>query len=132
MIVFAISAAMAGVGGVLYAGQSLALSANDVQLFASLGLLLFVTIWGVRTVMGAALGGLSASLLPLASSHLPWWGTGLTGVAAGVGISLMANVPDGIVALPFVNAHVRIPGLASSKAAGETAPVTKEVVDVAG
>lgn len=111
MLVFAASAALAGIGGVLYAGQPLALNANDVQMFASLELVLFVTIFGIRTVTGAALGGLAAALLPLASSHLPWWGTGLTGIAAGIGISLMANVPDGVLGVPWLVRHVWIPGI---------------------
>ncbi|MEI8051907.1 MAG: ABC transporter permease, partial [Actinomycetes bacterium] len=132
MLVFAASAALAGVGGVLYAGQALALSAIDVTLFSSLGLVLFVTIFGIRTVMGAALGGLAATLLPLASSHLPWWGTGLTGVAAGVGISLMANVPDGIVGVPWINAHLRIPGLASPRTPVDPATESMELADVTG
>ena len=115
MLVFAASAAIAGVGGVLYAGQPGALSANDVQMFASLELVLFVVIFGIRTISGAALGGLAAALLPLASSHLPWWGVGLTGIAAGIGISLMANVPDGIVAIPWLTEHLRIPGLSAPR-----------------
>jgi hypothetical protein len=115
MLVFAASAALAGIGGVLYAGQPGALSANDVQMFASLELVLFVVIFGIRTISGAALGGLAAALLPLASSHLPWWGVGLSGIAAGIGISLMANVPDGIVAIPWLTEHLRIPGLAAPR-----------------
>ena len=115
MLVFAASAAIAGIGGVLYAGQPGALSANDVQMFASLELVLFVVIFGIRTISGAALGGLAAALLPLASSHLPWWGVGLTGIAAGIGISLMANVPDGIVAIPWLTEHLRIPGLSAPR-----------------
>jgi branched-chain amino acid transport system permease protein len=112
MIVFAVAAAIAGVGGVLYAGQPLAISANDVQMFASLEIVLFVTIFGIRTVSGALLGGLAAALLPLASSHLPWWGVGITGIVAGAGISLMAAHPDGVVPIPWINEHLRIPGLA--------------------
>jgi branched-chain amino acid transport system permease protein len=111
MAVFAVAAALAGLGGVLYAGQPLAISANDVQMFASLEIVLFVTIFGIRTTSGALLGGLAAALLPWASTQLPWWGVGLTGVAAGLGITLMANVPDGIVAIPWVNEHLRVPYL---------------------
>jgi len=115
MLVFAASAALAGIGGVLYAGQPGALSANDVQMFASLELVLFVVIFGIRTISGAALGGLAAALLPLASSHLPWWGVGLSGIAAGIDNYLMANVPDGIVAIPWLTEHLRIPGLAAPR-----------------
>ena len=115
MMVFAASAALAGVGGILFAGQSLALSAIDVQMFASLEIVLFVTIFGIRTTQGALLGGLAAALLPLASSHLPWWGVGATGIVAGVGIALMANVPDGIVPIPWINRNIRIPYLSTPR-----------------
>ena len=112
MIVFAASASLAGIGGMLYAGQPLALSALNVQLFVGLELVLFVTIFGIRTVSGAVLGGLAMVLLPYASSQLPWWGIGLAGILAGVGIALMANVPDGILGIPWLTEHVRIPGIA--------------------
>ena len=56
MIVFTLSAAMAGLGGVFYAGQQGGIGANDVQFIGSLTLLLFVAIWGIRTVTGALLG----------------------------------------------------------------------------
>ena len=114
MIVFGASAALAGVGGMLYAGQPLALSALNVQLFVGLELVLFVTIFGIRTVSGAVLGGLAMVLLPYASSQLPWWGVGLAGILAGVGIALMANVPDGILGIPWLTEHVRIPGINAS------------------
>ena len=77
-----------------------------------LAVILFVTIFGIRTVSGAVLGGLALVLLPYASSQLPWWGIGLAGILAGVGIALMANVPDGILGIPWLTEHVRIPGIA--------------------
>ena len=57
VFVFTLSAAMAGLGGVFYAGQQGGIGANDVQFFGSLTLLLFVAIWGIRTLTGALLGG---------------------------------------------------------------------------
>ena len=84
-------------------------------MFASLEIVLFVTIFGIRTTQGALLGGLAAALLPLASSHLPWWGVGATGIVAGVGIALMANVPDGIVPIPWINRNIRIPYLSTPR-----------------
>ena len=114
MVVFAASAAQAGVGGKLYAGQPLALSAINIQLFIGLELVLFVTIFGIRTISGAVLGGLAMVLLPYASTQLPWWGIGLAGILAGVGIAVMANVPDGILGIPWLTEHVKIPGLTTS------------------
>ena len=56
VIVFSLSAAMAGLGGVFYAGQQGGIGATDVQFIGSLTLLLFVAIWGIRTMTGALLG----------------------------------------------------------------------------
>ena len=71
MIVFSLSAAMAGLGGVFYAGQQGGIGATDVQFIGSLTLLLFVAIWGIRTITGALLGGLTAAALPVLQTHLP-------------------------------------------------------------
>jgi len=132
MIVFAASAALAGIGGVIFAGQPQALGATDVTMFGSLELVLFVTIFGIRTASGALLGGLAAALLPLAASHLPWWGTGLTGVVAGVGISMMANVPDGVLGVPWLTQHLRIPYLTGPRPMPVASTPQKEQVSAAG
>jgi len=97
--VFALSAAMAGLGGCLYAGGRGAISANDVLFFSSLTLLLFVAIWGMRTVTGGILGGLTAAALPVAATHLPHALTDLSGLVAGVGIILLSRNPDGVLGL---------------------------------
>jgi ABC-type branched-subunit amino acid transport system permease subunit len=107
--VFALSAAMAGFGGVLYAGQQGGIGANDVQFFGSLTLLLFVAIWGMRTVSGALLGGLTAAALPVLQSHLPASLADLTGLVAGVGIILLGRSPDGILGLPWLVDRIRLP-----------------------
>jgi branched-chain amino acid transport system permease protein len=131
LLVFAAAAALAGIGGVLFSGESLALSASDVQLFASLELVLFVTIFGIRTTSGALLGGLASALLPLAASHLPWWGVGITGIIAGLGIGQMANQPDGLVPIPWFNKHLRIPFLATPIEPSASNEQAKELSDVA-
>ena len=107
--VFSLSAAMAGLGGVLYAGQQSGIGANDVQFFGSLTLLLFVAIWGMRTLTGAILGGLTAAALPVLQTHLPASLADLTGLAAGVGIILLGRSPDGILGLDWLVNHVRLP-----------------------
>jgi branched-chain amino acid transport system permease protein len=104
VLVFAVSAGLAGLGGCLYAGQQGGISANDVQFFASLTLLLLVTIAGIRTVTGALVGGLAAAWLPSAQTHLPRAFAGLAGLVAGVGIVLLGRSPDGVIgmALPWL------------------------------
>ena len=99
---FALAAAMAGLGGVLYAGQQGPSAANDVQFLASLILLLFVAIWGIRTLSGALLGGLTAAPLPVLQTHLPVVLADLTGLVAGVGIMLLGRSPDGVLGLPWL------------------------------
>jgi branched-chain amino acid transport system permease protein len=100
--VFSMSAAIAGLGGCLYAGEQGAITAHDVLFFSSLTLLLFVAIWGMRTVTGGLLGGLTAAGLPVLAPHLPEAFADLVGLAAGVGIFLLSRNPDGILSLPFV------------------------------
>jgi branched-chain amino acid transport system permease protein len=123
VVVFAVSAAIAGLGGCLYAGQQLGIGGSDVQFFSSLTLLLLVTIFGIRTVTGALLGGLAAALLPYAESHLPTAFGGLAGLVAGVGIVLIGRSPDGVVgmalpALRRVTSRTGSPGVHPSPSAG--------------
>jgi branched-chain amino acid transport system permease protein len=109
MIVFSLSAAMAGLGGVYYAGQQGGIGANDVQFIGSLTLLLFVAIWGIRTVTGALLGGMTAAALPVLQTHLPSSLADLTGLAAGIGIIVLANFPDGLLGIPWFTDRVSLP-----------------------
>ncbi len=109
VIVFTLSAAMAGLGGVLYAGEQGGIGANDVQFFASLTLLLFVAIWGIRTLTGALLGGVTAAALPVLQTHLPRSLADLTGLAAGIGIVLLARHPDGILGMEWLTSRVHLP-----------------------
>ena len=109
MIVFSLSAGMAGLGGVFYAGQQGGIGATDVQFIGSLTLLLFVAIWGIRTLTGALLGGLTMAALPVLQTHLPASLADLTGLAAGIGIIVLANFPDGILGIPWLTTRVRLP-----------------------
>lgn len=109
VIVFTLSAAMAGLGGVFYAGQQGGIGANDVQFIGSLTLLLFVAIWGIRTISGALLGGMTAAALPVLQTHLPSSLADLTGLAAGIGIVLLARSPDGIIGMEWLTNRVHLP-----------------------
>ena len=119
VIVFTLSAAMAGLGGVFYAGQQGGIGANDVQFIGSLTLLLFVAIWGIRTLTGALLGGLTAAALPVLQTHLPTSLADLTGLAAGIGIVLLARSPDGILGMAWLTNRVHLPFGDAPAAAGE-------------
>jgi branched-chain amino acid transport system permease protein len=130
MIVFSLSAAMAGLGGVYFAGQQGGIGANDVQFIGSLTLLLFVAIWGIRTLTGALLGGMTAAVLPVLQTHLPSSLADLTGLAAGIGIIVLANSPDGLLGIPWLSDRVSLP---FSTQAPEPQPLLldKEVARVA-
>ena len=94
--VFAVSAGLAGLGGALYGGQFV--NSNDFLLFTSLELLLLLVIWGVRSVTGALLAGLSLSALNLLTSN-----SGLAGelpfLLTGLGIVLIGWLPNGLLGL---------------------------------
>jgi len=109
VIVFSLSAAMAGLGGVFYAGQQGGIGATDVQYIGSLTLLLFVAIWGIRTLTGALLGGMTAAALPVLQTHLPTSLADLIGVAAGIGIVLLARHPEGVLGMTWLTNRVRLP-----------------------
>ncbi|HEY5384984.1 MAG TPA: ABC transporter permease [Acidimicrobiales bacterium] len=107
VIVFSLSAAMAGLGGVFYAGQQGGIGATDVQYIGSLTLLLFVAIWGIRTLTGALLGGMTAAALPVLQTHLPTSLADLVGLAAGIGIVLLARHPEGVLGMTWLTNLVR-------------------------
>src|SRR5580692_7663797 len=106
VIVFSLSAAMAGLGGVFYAGQQGGIGATDVQYIGSLTLLLFVAIWGIRTLSGALLGGLTAAALPVLQTHLPTSLADLIGLTAGIGIVLLARHPEGVLGMTWLTNRV--------------------------
>ncbi len=130
LVVFSVSAAMAGLGGCLYAGQQGGISANDVQFFSSATLLLLVTVVGIRTVTGALVGGLAAAWLPEAQPHLPHALAGLTGLVAGFGIFLLGRSPDGVMGMAAPWARRLWSGW---RPAGDAPPgVGQEAIGVAG
>jgi branched-chain amino acid transport system permease protein len=95
LAVFALSAAMAGLGGVLYGGLQGPVSADDFQVLVSLTLLLLLVIWGVRTPTGALLAGLTMATLPVLQSHVSWVSS-LPALVVGVGVVLVGRLPNGV------------------------------------
>jgi branched-chain amino acid transport system permease protein len=95
LAVFALSAAMAGLGGVLYGGLQGPVSADDFQVLVSLTLLLLLVIWGVRTPTGALLAGVTFAALPVLQSHVSWVSS-LPALVVGVGVVLVGRLPNGV------------------------------------
>jgi branched-chain amino acid transport system permease protein len=89
LVVFAVSAGLAGLAGAFYGGQQGLVGAADFQLLLSLTLVLLAVVWGVRTVTGMLFAGLLFAIFPVLQSHVPalrdlvYLGTGLAAIGIG-------------------------------------------------
>ena len=94
--VFALSSAIAAVGGVLLAGLRGSAGASDYTMFSSLPLVLLAVLGGITAVSGALVGGLVLAGLPVLAEGV----SGLEALAillpGLIGVTL-ARRPDGIV-----------------------------------
>jgi branched-chain amino acid transport system permease protein len=92
--VFALSAAIAGAGGWLYAHTRLFLAADSLPVMLSLTLFIMVLIGGRRSVLGPVLG---TTLLILVADHLP--GDEYQGMIYGaVLVAAVLLLPEGLLA----------------------------------
>jgi branched-chain amino acid transport system permease protein len=98
LAVFALSAGLAGLGGVLYGGLQGPVSADDFQVLVSLTLLLLLVIWGVRTPGGALAAGISMAALPVLQSHVSAVSS-LPALVVGIGVIAIGRVPNGLIGL---------------------------------
>ena len=102
---FGISAFIAGIGGGLYA--STVGAANMMQFDALIGVVwLTVTVtWGIRSITGALLAGLSFAVIPqLVTDHLAGRWLNVPTLLFGLGAIVLAREPRGIV-FDTVNRH---------------------------
>ena len=95
--VFAVSAGLAGVAGVFFAGMHHTVSTYDVLFFKSLPLLLFATVFGVTSITGVLAGGLVYGLIGYASPTV----SNLASVVLLGGILLLGGNPNGLLGLLF-------------------------------
>jgi len=96
LAVFSLSAAMAGVGGALYAGAIGSVSPERFSLFESLPLLLLTVVGGIATASGALFTGVMLGGFPVAIAVWPFLES-LNRVLPGtMGIALGRN-PNGAV-----------------------------------
>ncbi len=128
LIVFTLSAALAGLGGALYGGQQHQVTANDFQSLLSLVLILLATIWGIKTVSGMLLAGVTFAMFPVLQPHLPHALESIAYLATGLGAIGIGRNPNGIVGSFFLAETVR-ERRASRKAGQGVEGVTQGVVE---
>jgi branched-chain amino acid transport system permease protein len=96
LVVFSISAAIAGFAGALYGGMESVAGATQFEMLQSLPILLLCVVGGVATCSGALFGGIVLGLGPVFQSALPQVGS-VTLLGTGLaGATLGAN-PDGVM-----------------------------------
>lgn len=97
LLLFALSAGLAGLAGALYGGMESVAGSTDFEMLQSLPILLLVVVGGVSTTSGALVGGLSLGFAPLLQSVVPSV-TELSLLGSGLAGAALASNPDGIVA----------------------------------
>lgn len=132
---FATAAAIAGLGGALFAGLRETANPLDFQALSGLLLLLLAVVCGVTSMTGALLGGFLLMLLPVLQSQFPALG-GLEFLIIGAGAISLGRDPNGIANHLFTAgrwARLRIPalnrGLAAATGAQTTTGATPEAAD---
>lgn len=90
LVVFMLSAGLAGMAGSLLAAQRIQIGPSDVSLFASLTLVLAGVIAGITSVSGALLGGIVLAVIP------QLFGPGAQAVVIGLGAAALATRAGGL------------------------------------
>jgi branched-chain amino acid transport system permease protein len=103
--VFAFSAGLAGVAGVMFAGMRHTVGTLDFFFFKSLPLLLFAAVFGITSISGVLVGGLTYGLIGYAS---PTW-QNVASIVLFIGIRLLVNNPNGLVGLVFEQSRRLLP-----------------------
>jgi branched-chain amino acid transport system permease protein len=96
LLVFSMSAAMAGVGGALYGGSLGTVTPDRFTFFESLPLLLLAVVGGIGSPGGAVFAGLVLYGIPLTSASVPWFANIGLVLPGAMGIGLGKN-PNGVV-----------------------------------
>jgi branched-chain amino acid transport system permease protein len=71
LVVFTLSAALAGLAGALFGGLQGSVGANDFNEINSLAVLLLLAIWGTNSVVAVFVAGLSFAFFPVLQTHFP-------------------------------------------------------------
>lgn len=97
VIAFVLSAAIAGIGGAMYASLEQSISPNDFNYEFSLLYMVIVAVVGVYSVTGAVVGGLAYSVINQAVSTLPSRYGEMLALVFGVAALSYVRHPEGIV-----------------------------------
>jgi branched-chain amino acid transport system permease protein len=100
VVLFALSAGLAGLGGALFAGLRQDIGSGDFIYFNSLTLLLLATTMGVTSVTGAVLGAVGLTALPELQTNFPS-AAGVFFIGIAVFAILLAKEPNGIAGYLF-------------------------------
>ena len=95
--VFAVAAALAGVGGAIFGSLQGAVSPNDFNSFLSLVFMVVVVTTGVYTVEGAIEAGMAYVILYQVLDYLPSQWSNLFPILFGLGAVTYALHPEGLV-----------------------------------
>lgn len=94
LLVFTISAGLAGLGGALLGGQQGLVGPADFTLLASITLLLLTVVFGVRTVTGVLFAGLALAFGPEIQASLPAL-RDVVAIGVGLGAIGIGRNPNG-------------------------------------
>jgi branched-chain amino acid transport system permease protein len=134
LIVFTLSAGLAGLGGALYGGQQGQVGANDFTLLSSLVLLLLAVIWGIKTTSGMLFAGLTFAIFPVIEVHLPQSLQSFQYLATGIGAIGLGRNPNGVIVTnsPLQMWRDRKQAKSSVERAGAITEVVEDRARIAG
>ncbi len=125
VMVFALSAGLAGVGGALFGSLEGSLSPTDFNYQISAVLLVVVAIVGIGSVTGAMVAGLVYTTLQVAVTTLPSRYAGLVAVIFGLATLSYTRHPEGFVdylggrTLAFIGRHPTVSRLLGPREPGD-------------
>lgn len=111
--VFALAAGLAGLGGALWATLQLTVTANTFTIFSGVTFLLFLVIWGARTVSGAFLASLTYAI----AANVPNVNRVQGVIVGALGVLLVGHAANGILGVDWLRDRVRLPWVARSEPA---------------
>lgn len=100
VLLFAVSAGLAGMAGALYGGMFIQAGAPEFAMFQNLPLLLLAVVGGITSVTGTLIGGFALGFLPALQQRFPAL-VGLAYLGIGVAAIGLGRDPNGIAGLLF-------------------------------